>query len=278
MELFINWNPNPIVFQLNIPDAIPFIGGNVLAPRWYGVLFALAIVVGYWIMGKVFKREKKDPEIMDNMLVYMVLGTIIGARVGHCLFYEPAYYLSHPISILKIWEGGLASHGAGIGILFSFYLFSRKYKMDFFWIMDRMAMLIALSGLFIRTGNLINSEICGKPTDLSFGFIFEALGEDFARHPSQLYEAAGYSVIFVILLLLYVYTNAGNLRGMLVGLGLVLVFGFRIAIEFTKEVQVDFEKGMILDMGQWLSVPFVLGGIALIYYSLTNRKKDEKAI
>jgi phosphatidylglycerol---prolipoprotein diacylglyceryl transferase len=260
---FIHWNFKPEIFNI-----------GHYGPRWYGVLFALAFVFGYYLMLRIFKKEGIKPEVLDSLTMYMFFGTLIGARLGHCFFYEPMDYIREPWRILMVWEGGLASHGAGIGILIALYLFSRKHKKTFLWIMDRIVIMVALSGFLIRTGNFLNSEIVGKQTEVPWGVIFIRLHENFARHPSQLYEAFAYLSIFFLLLYLFHKTKAKDYPGLLFGLFLVTVFGFRFFIEFTKEIQVDFEAKLPLDMGQWLSIPFVLAGIVLLY--LAYRKYNNR--
>ena len=262
-QLYIHWHPSPEIFSI-----------GAFGPRWYGVLFAIAFVVGYYLMKHIFKREGVKLDYIDNLLLYFFIGTIVGARLGHCLFYEPQFYLSHPLQILKIWEGGLASHGAGIGLFIALGLFVHKYKVDTLWLFDRLAIMIALSGFFIRMGNLMNSEIVGCPTTQPWGFIFENNGEDFARHPSQLYEALGYLAMGLTLLWMYFKTDAPKRKGLIFGLAMALIFAFRFFIEFTKETQVEFEKSMMLDMGQWLSIPFVILGLTFIVLSL---KRDKNA-
>jgi len=203
----------------------------------------------------------------------MIFGTVIGARLGHCLFYNPSYYLSNPIEIFKVWEGGLASHGAAIGILIAVYLFSKKKKnYSFLWIIDRIVIVVALAGTFIRLGNLFNSEIIGKPTDVSWAFIFTAV-DDLPRHPTQLYESISYLIIFLILLFIYYKGLEKDRGGFLFGLFLVLIFTFRFFVEFLKENQSAFERGMILDMGQILSIPFVIAGIIFIKKSFKPKTK-----
>ncbi len=263
---FIHWSPKPELFSINL-------FGMEFAPRWYGVLFAAGFVLGYYIIKQIFKKEGIKQELLDSLTVYMFLGTVVGARLGHCLFYEPAYYLADPIKIFKIWEGGLASHGAAIGILISLYLFGKKHKKPFLWVVDRIVIVTALGGAFIRLGNLVNSEIVGNPTNVSWGFVFERLGEDFARHPAQLYEALAYFAIFGVLCFMYSKTKWGQMNGALFGWFLVFVFGFRFFVEFTKDVQVDFEQGMTLIMGQILSIPFVLTGVAMLYFAKKKYKK-----
>lgn len=255
----IDWNVNPEIFRI----------GN-FAVRWYGLLFASAFFFGYLIMGRFFKREGIPIEVLDKLTIYMAVGTIIGARLGHCFFYEPSYYLSHPVEILMIWKGGLASHGAAIGIIIALYLFSRNTKKPFLWVIDRIVIVTALGGFFIRTGNLMNSEIYGTETSLPWGFVFIRNGEVVPKHPTQIYEALCYLVIFILLYLVYIRKEGKVKSGLLFGLFLILVFTARFFIEFIKEDQVGFESGMALNMGQWLSIPFVLTGIGLISWSLSQ--------
>src|SRR4030065_1362191 len=250
---FIEWSVSPEMFHL-----------GPISVRWYGFLFAMAFVAGYFIMTWVFKREGRPRTDLEQLSVYMIFGTVIGARLGHCLFYNPEYYLSNPIEILKVWEGGLASHGAAIGILTAIYLFSRKKRnYPIIWTLDRIVIVVALSGTFIRLGNLFNSEIIGRPTDVSWAFIFTAV-DDIPRHPAQLYESIAYFIIFLILLFIYYKGIEKKKSGLLFGIFLVLVFTFRFFVEFLKETQSGFEEAMTLNMGQLLSIPFVIAGIIFI--------------
>lgn len=260
---YVTWNVNPEIFPL-----------GPLSIRWYGLLFASAFFFGYLIMQKIFKKEGLTIELLDNLTVYMAIGTILGARLGHCLFYEPQYYLSNPIEIIKIWRGGLASHGAAVGILIAIYLFHRKNKKPFFWVMDRIGIVTALAGFFIRMGNLMNSEIYGGETSLPWGFIFVRNGETLPKHPTQIYEALSYLLIFVILIVLYNKYWQKFKNGTLFGIFLILLFTARFFIEYIKEVQVNFEKAMSLKMGQWLSLPFILFGIGIIVYNTFVSKKE----
>ena len=257
MILDIPWNVNPEIFHF-----------GRFAIRWYGLLFASSFFFGYLIMARFFKTEKVPEAVLDRLTLYMALGTIIGARLGHCLFYEPGYYLSNPLEILMVWHGGLASHGAGIGIFIALYLFAKKSKKSYLWILDRVSVVVALSGFFIRTGNLMNSEIYGVETNLPWGFVFLRNGETMPKHPTQIYEALVY--LFVFILLYYIYKrNQGVFKpGLLFGLFMIFVFAFRFIVEFIKNDQVVFESGMILNMGQWLSIPFVLFGIILLFFVL----------
>jgi prolipoprotein diacylglyceryl transferase len=253
----INWDVNPEIFRI----------GN-FAVRWYGLLFASGFFFGYLIFVRFFKKEGLSLDLLDKLTIYMALGTVIGARLGHCFFYEPEYYLKNPVEILKIWRGGLASHGAAIGIPLVLWLWIRKYKKSFIWIVDRIVVVVALGGTFIRLGNLMNSEIYGVETTLPWGFVFIRNMEMVPKHPTQLYEALTYFLVFLLLLWLY-FRNDGKPRpGSLFGLFLLLVFGVRFLIEFIKEDQVAFEAGMSLNMGQWLSIPFALLGAGILVWSL----------
>lgn len=248
------WTVSPEILKLG-----PF------SLRWYGLLFALAFVFGYIILSKVYEKEKKSLEDLEKLSIYVILGTVIGARLGHCLFYDPAYYLTNPIEILKVWQGGLASHGAAIGILTALYLFSKKKKdQNIIWILDRLVIVVALGGAFIRLGNLFNSEIIGKASDLPWAFVFVRVDE-IPRHPTQLYESLFYFLSFIILYFIYQKKSASLKPGFLFGLFLILIFGFRFFIEFLKENQSAFESALPINMGQILSIPFVLLGLYFIF-------------
>jgi len=260
--LVIPWDVNPEIFRI-----------GSFAVRWYGLLFASSFLFGYIIMNRIFRNEGLGEGVLDRLTVYMAVGVIVGARLGHCLFYEPGYYLSHPLEILKIWHGGLASHGAAIGILIALWLFVRKEKKDYTWIIDRIAIVVALSGFFIRMGNLMNSEIYGVETTLPWGFVFLRNGETAPKHPTQIYEALAYLAIFILLYRIYWRKKGEHIQGLLISLLMILVFTARFFIEFLKEPQVEFETTMKLDMGQWLSIPFVIAGFVWLYFSLRAKKR-----
>lgn len=264
MLQFIVWSPSPEIFSI-----------GSLAVRWYGLLFALSFFFGYIIMLRFFKKEGVPVKVLDELTTYMIIGTILGARLGHVFFYEPAWYLAHPIKILQIWEGGLASHGAGIGIIAALLIFSYVKKRPFLWVMDRIVIVVALAGFFIRMGNLMNSEIYGLPTTMPWGFKFvnSTTPEDglVPRHPTQIYEGLSYLISFVVLLWYYYKKDGKPALGMLFGMFLVMIFGVRILIEFIKEPQVGFEEGLTLNMGQLLSIPFVIAGFVFIY--LASKRK-----
>lgn len=264
---FINWNVDPVMFHI----------GN-FGLRYYPLGFLFAFLLGYFIFYKMFTREKVATSYLDSLVLWMFVAVLVGARLGHCLFYEPGYFCTaeHWPEIFlpfNLQTGqftgyqGLASHGAAIAILITLWIYCRKYKMNFWWLFDRLVIVVALGGAFIRLGNLFNSEIYGVETSLPWGFIFERNGETVPKHPTQLYEALSYLIIFVVCYIIYCKKNGKLHNGRLFGWWLVALFGMRFLIEFVKEEQVDFEKGMTLDMGQWLSVPFILGGIVLVVLS-----------
>ena len=232
----------------------------------------MSFLVGYQIMLVIFNKEKKSEQDLNDLVWVMILGTVLGARIGHCLFYNPSYYLRHPEEILQIWKGGLASHGAAIGIMIAIYFYVRKRKdMTYLWIFDRIVITVALAGFFIRMGNLFNSEIIGKPTNSSWGFVFTSV-DMIPRHPAQLYESIAYLFIFFFLFWYYFKKEGKFKQGLIFGLFLVLVFSFRFFVEFFKENQSSFEAGMFLNMGQLLSIPLVLLGIYLLF------RKEKKVI
>ncbi len=260
---FIHWNVDPEIFR---------IGG--IAVRWYGLLFALAFYFGYLIMSRIFKWEGVGEKKLDQLSIYMIVATVVGARLGHCLFYQPDYYLQNPWEILMIWKGGLASHGAAVGILIALWLFSKKSGLTWLWTLDRIVIVVALAGFMIRTGNLMNSEIYGHATQLPWGFIFYR--SDFSldpRHPTQIYEGLTYLFLFIILYSYYLRKKGAIKEGLLFGWFLIVLFGMRFLLEFLKEPQVKFEETMFLNMGQLLSIPFILLGIVLLWR--TRRKPVE---
>ena len=260
--LIIPWDVNPEIFRI-----------GSFAVRWYGLLFASSFLFGYIIMKRIFNNENLGVAVLDRLTIYMAVGVIAGARLGHCFFYEPGYYLSHPLEILMIWHGGLASHGAAIGILVALWLFIRKERKEYTWVLDRIAIVVALSGFFIRMGNLMNSEIYGVETTVPWGFVFLRNGETVPKHPTQIYEALTYLLIFLLLYWIYWKKKGSHIQGSLISLAMILIFICRFFIEFLKEDQVGFEATMKLNMGQLLSIPFVLLGIAGLYWSIKRNKR-----
>ncbi len=266
---YITWAVNPTAFTV-----------FGLEIRWYGVLFALTIAIGYLILSKMFRKENQPETLIDTMLWYVVLAVVVGARLGHCLFYEPAYYLTadHWIEILYIRDGGLASHGAAIAILIAVYLVARKYKLAYWYLLDRLVIVVALGGLFIRTGNLMNSEIYGHATTLPWGFLFLRNGEVLPKHPTQIYEALSYLPLFLGLLAYYIKKDGKPKEGVLFSCFLIVCFGMRFLIEFVKENQELWEDDYVLNMGQMLSLPFIATGLVLLWLSLSGKLPHRKAV
>ena len=264
--LSIVWDFNPVMVS---------IGGFEI--RYYSLMWAAALFGGGWIFSYFCKKEGRPQELSDSAFLYIALGTMIGARVGHCLFYEPEYYLLKPWAIItEIRNGGLASHGATIGIITAIWLCSRKNRVPVMWMTDRLGVIAPISGALIRFGNLFNSEIIGHQTDMPWGFKFMRLYKGLpaeqvpACHPTQLYEALCYIATFLLLWWMYHKTEAPRRRGLLFGVALIGIFLTRFFIEFVKVNQVAFEEGMSLNMGQWLSLPFVAIGIASVWYALSR--------
>ena len=264
--LSVVWDFNPVLVS---------IGGFEI--RYYSLMWAAALLVGAWIFSYFCKKEGKPQSLADSAFLYIALGTMIGARVGHCLFYEPEYYLLKPWAIItEIRNGGLASHGATIGIILSIWLCSRKNKVSTMWMTDRLGVIAPISGALIRFGNLFNSEIIGHQTDMPWGFKFMRLYRGLpaeqvpACHPTQLYEALCYIATFLVLWWMYNKTEAPRRRGLLFGVALIGIFLTRFFIEFVKVNQVAFEEGMSLNMGQWLSIPFIIIGVVSVWYAMTN--------
>ena len=269
MISYILWDVSPEIFT--IPE---FLGVGPFPVRWYGLLFAAAFLVGQQIMIHIFKKEGKSLEDIDSLTLYMVLSTVIGARVGHFLFYEPEVLFRKPMEVILPPYAGLASHGAVIGIIIGLWLYSRSRKatgQTFLWVADRMVILAALAGAFIRFGNLMNSEIVGRPTDVPWGFIFVQNTEfrQIPRHPAQLYESISCFILTFILFWIWNKYKAATPRGLMVGVFFVWIFTLRFLYEFLKENQEAFEANYALNMGQFLSIPVVLLGI---YFIIQSRK------
>jgi prolipoprotein diacylglyceryl transferase len=267
MLLSIYWDISPQIFKL-----------GPIEVRWYGLLFALGFLLGYYIVERMFKRDGIDVKVLDKLFMYTMIATILGARFGHVFFYGWDHYSQHPEEILKVWHGGLASHGGAIGIITAMYFFSKKVsKKSMLWILDYVVVPVALAGCFIRLGNLMNSEIIGTKTDVAWAFQFvkagSVLDKTAPRHPAQLYESICYLISFVVLMYMYWKTDAKKKEGMIFGSFLVLIFTARFFIEFIKENQEAFEEGMTLNMGQLLSIPFVLAGSFFIIRSIAKAKK-----
>jgi len=255
---FIHWNVSPEIFSL-----------GPIHVRWYGLLFAVGFLFGYNHGEKMFKHENIDLKWLESLFIYLIVATVVGARLGHVLFYGWDYYSQHPIEILFVWQGGLASHGGVLGIIIAMIIWSRNVsKRSILWVLDRVVVPSIFVGALIRFGNLMNSEIYGMQTSLPWGFIFERNHETVAKHPTQIYESLSYLLTFGVLLYMYWKTKAKDYQGMLVGVFFIMVFTARFLVEFIKEDQEAFEATMSLNMGQWLSIPFILAGITLIILSI----------
>ncbi|WP_281634238.1 prolipoprotein diacylglyceryl transferase [Flavobacterium luteolum] len=266
MNGILNWNVDPVIFW--ITDSFPL--------KYYGALFACGLLLGFYIVRNIYKKENLSLDNLDTLLIYVIVGTVLGARLGHCFFYEPEYFLKNPIEILLpiqkikgvyqfVGYQGLASHGGSIGVLTAMILYCRKYKVQFLGLLDKMAVAVPVTGTFIRMGNFMNSEIYGKPTNGNWGVVFER-DDLIPRHPTQLYEAFAYLLIFGILFYMYKSEKIRNAQGLIFGTFLTLLFTARFIIEFFKENQEAFENNMLINMGQILSIPFILIGLALIFW------------
>jgi prolipoprotein diacylglyceryl transferase len=270
--LYINWNPDPEIFKI---FGFPI--------RYYGILWAVGIALAYMVVQWEYRQKKIDDKIFEPLFLYCFFGILIGARLGHCLFYQPEYYLNHFVEmILPIkqlpgggWKfigyEGLASHGGTLGLMIALALYAQKMKMHYIDMVDMIAVATPITACCIRLANLMNSEIIGKPTDVSWAFIFERVDE-LPRHPAQLYEALAYLALFFVMI--YLYKRGGKLihRGFFFGLCLTAIFTFRFFVEFLKENQVSFEDGMTFNMGQWLSIPFIIIGAYFMFVYGKNKK------
>lgn len=257
---YFTWNIEPLLIAI-----------GPLKVHWYGLLFALGFIVAFQIVQWMFRRENKNIEDLDRLLWFVLIGVVVGARLGHVIFYDPEFYFSNPIKILKVWEGGLASHGGAIGALIALYLFKRKRNYSYLWLLDRLAVPTALVGCFIRSGNFFNSEIYGIQTAVPWAVIFQRV-DNLPRHPAQLYEALSYLLIFILLFTLYKTTQIKNKSGMLFGILLATVFFARILVEFVKTKQAAYSSDLLLSTGQILSLPFIIIGIGLIFYAMNKKQ------
>ena len=258
--LAITWNVEPAIFKI----------GN-FEFRWYTLIFIIAFLSGFSIMKKIYTQDKKK---LDSLFVHIILGTIIGARLGHCIFYSPSYYFSNPLDILKIWEGGLASHGGIIGIIVALTLYCKKHKEKLWHLFDHLCIPLALGGALVRLGNFFNSEIVGIPTTLPWAVLFEQRKDLYPllpRHPAQIYEALGYFITLIILIILF-KKGKTKMVGFISGISLILVFTVRILIELVKKRHAYFIEDLIFSMGQILSIPFFILGIYLIISAIKKEK------
>ena len=266
--LVVHWNVDPILIHIG--------NGGI---RWYSLLFVGGFILGWYLFRWFFRREKVDEKLLDPLLYTLLICTIVGARLGHCIFYQPDYFFGSWQGFFEIfmpWKGGLASHGGAIALLLGVWWYSahygKKHDFDYLWVMDRLVIAVAFTGCLIRLGNLFNSEIYGDVTSLPWGFIYELRGETEPKHPTQLYEAGSYLILGLVLLWVYAKKLDKVHRGFFFGLFLIGCFGMRFLIEFIKEPQEAFEQSMALNMGQLLSIPFILAGIALLVYAAVTKR------
>ncbi len=274
---YINWNIEPEIFNL--------FGISI---RYYGLLFVTGLILCAYVLGWIYKKEGIPKENLEKLSIYSIIGILVGARLGHCLFYEPAYYLAHPIEMLLPVQfpetggikftgyQGLASHGGALGLIIALIFYSGKTKHAILDTIDLIAIVAGLGGGFIRLANLMNSEIIGKATNKPWGFVFAKV-DNVTRHPAQLYEAISYFLIFAIMIFLYQTKREVFKNGFFFGLTLILIFTARFFIEFVKERQVEFEQNMTLDMGQLLSIPYIIVGIGFMTFSLLRTKKNPQS-
>jgi prolipoprotein diacylglyceryl transferase len=274
----VTWTADPVLFSIDL-------GSFHFQLRWYALMFIIGFYLGIKIMERIYKREGLNPERVYTLFMYCFIGTLVGARLGHCLFYDPDYYLAHPVEILKTWKGGLASHGGTIGVITAVLIYAHRDKLGKLWILDRLSIAVAPVAALIRMGNLFNHEIFGHATALPWGFRFiENIGQwergadpifTDPSHPTQIYEALAYLLTFAFLLWLYFKTDSARRPGLLFGVFLLGIFATRLLIEFVKNVQEAFEEGMLLNMGQLLSLPFILLGAWFVMRAL--KRPQEKS-
>ncbi len=273
-DFIIEWAPNEKIFSLG-PIAI----------HWYSMMFLLAFYIGFQILKKIYIIEKKNVALLDPFLVHMILGTIIGARLGEVFFYNWEYFQNNLLEIflpIKLNDSGvdfigfrgLSSHGATVGIIISIFIYKIRYKYDsVLWIFDRLVIAVAIGGMFVRIGNFFNSEIVGKFTNSDFGVVFLNRGDSLPRHPAQLYEAFGYLILFILLVLIYNKSKLSMKKGFIFGFFLITLFTIRFVVEYLKESQGGIEKTLgIISTGQWLSIPFIIIGILLMINSFIIKK------
>jgi prolipoprotein diacylglyceryl transferase len=266
--LSIVWNADPELFNI-----------GSLSIRWYGVLFALAFVISYLLLKRIFKKENVSIYFLDKLTIYIFVGLLVGLRLGHCLFYEFSYYIAHPIEMIfpikETAEGwkfigyqGLASHGGAIGILIAVFFYCKSTKLPYLWVIDRLVIAICFAGAAVRLGNLMNSEIYGVATTLPWGFIFVRDGQTIPAHPTQIYEALSYILLGICLYYYFMKRKTAPRQGFIFGIFLIGLFTARFLIEFLKNSQEEWEDAMTLNMGQWLSVPFIITGIIVLILSM----------
>jgi phosphatidylglycerol:prolipoprotein diacylglycerol transferase len=256
------WNVNPILLEL-----------GPLQLRWYGLLFVGSFFLGASILTWIYRREGRDPIVLDNMMLYLMFGAVVGARLMHCLAYEPEFYLSNPLEILKVWKGGLASHGGLLGTMIALYIFAKRYNESYMWLLSRITIPGALAAVFIRFGNLFNSEILGLPSDKPWAIIFERI-DMIPRHPVQLYEAFAYLTLLLLLLTIYRKVTFSFATKLLPGVFLTYMFILRFLLEYTKSRQAHYATDFDFSTGQMLSIPFIIIGLLWIFWAFTSKRRE----
>ena len=263
MEHFI-WGIDPTILHL-----------GPLQLRWYGLFFVGSFFLDIMMLQWIFKREGKDPELLDNFLIYVLIGTVVGARLMHCFAYEPEFYLSHPLEILKVWKGGLASHGGMIGVVLALYFYAKRYKLEFFWLLSRVAIVSSITAAFVRFGNFFNSEIIGLPSDKPWAIIFERV-DMVPRHPVQLYEAFAYLILLALLVTIYKKISTSFATKILPGIFFTYMFTVRFLLEYTKTRQADYTTSLPFTTGQMLSIPFILIGLIWLLWAFKSLNAPHK--
>ena len=273
---YIVWDPDPILAHLG-PISI----------RYYATCWMVGLLLGYLMMHRLYKEQKLGEDKFEPLFIYLFVGILAGARLGHCIFYQPEYFLTQWDHVVEMfipmhhmadgsWKftgyEGLASHGGVLGLFIAIWLYCRKTKVDGWTLLDNMGIISGITACFIRLANLMNSEIIGKPSDVPWAFVFERV-DMLPRHPGQLYEAIAYLILFFIMIYLYKNYSKKLHRGFFFGLCLTYIFTFRFFIEFLKENQEDFENSMMFNMGQWLSVPFIIIGVYFMFFYDKKKKK-----
>jgi len=259
MDYFV-WNVDPVLLHL-----------GPLQLRWYGMFFVGSFFIGMGLTKWIFEREGYATDKLDNLLMFALLGTIVGARLMHCFAYEPAYYLAHPLEVLKVWKGGLASHGGMLGMIVILYIYARQNHMSYMWLLSRLAIPGMIVAISVRLGNFFNSEILGLPSDQPWAVIFSRI-DMVPRHPVQLYEAGSYMLIFMVLLLIYLRSKPDFATRMLPGVFALMLFGARFVLEYFKTRQADYTTNLPFTTGQLLSIPMIIIGIIWIVWALRSPK------
>ncbi|WP_201352614.1 prolipoprotein diacylglyceryl transferase [Hydrogenimonas urashimensis] len=258
------WQTDPVLFRI-----------GPLSLHWYGLMFISGLLLGYGLLRGIYRREGRDPEMVDILFLYATVGILVGARLMHCLAYEPDRYLRHPLEILYFWKGGLASHGGMLGVIAAAWLFCRRYKESLLWLLSRMSIPGTLVAAFVRIGNFFNSEILGLPSDVPWAVVFARI-DRIPRHPVQLYESAAYFLLFFLLLFLYFRLDSKRATLILPGIFLVLMFSVRFVLEYFKTEQADYVTGLPFTVGQLLSFPAILLGVVWLVVAKRAMRKGER--